>query len=40
VEDALASIAETTYDVRVRIEHMESFRPKEPKPTHRVTVRA
>ncbi len=40
VEDALASVAETTYNVRVRIEHMESFRPKEPKPTHRVTVQA
>lgn len=40
VEDALAKIAETTYNIRVRVEHMESFRPKEPKPTHRVTVPA
>lgn len=40
VEDALARIAETTYNIRVRVEHMESFRPKEPKPTHRVTVPA
>jgi len=40
VEESLHACATSRGDVRLRVEHMENFRPGEPNPTHRVTVDA
>ena len=37
-ETAVTSLVDRPGGMRVRIEHMECFRPAQPKPTHRLVV--